>query len=70
MICLMCFKTRDTLTTMEIDGKALEAKVCKGCYYEITKVTGWLSLHGVVVQHQDQKNDNSKPPQTPPKNKS
>jgi len=68
MICRMCFKTRDTLTEMEVDGHKLEAKVCKGCYYEITKITGWLSLHG-VSQHLDSKNDISGTPPDPPKNK-
>jgi len=67
MRCHMCFKDKDNLVILRTKGKATGRKVCKGCWYELDKVLGFLAMSGINVDldyvSQNQESTNS--PQTP-----
>ncbi len=70
MICKMCFKSKDTLVPIDVDGEQLDAKICKGCFYEIDKIRGWFELRGVTLTRSlDSQNEVSSTPPNPPKDK-
>ncbi len=45
--CDMCFKEKIGLVP---PIPRLDAKVCKGCFYEIDRVVGFLEHYGFVLQ--------------------
>ncbi|MBA7552322.1 hypothetical protein ES705_44880 [subsurface metagenome] len=45
--CDMCFKEKISLVP---PISKLDAKVCKGCFYEIDRVVGFLEHYGFVLQ--------------------
>jgi len=47
--CDMCFKEK---TPIQPPVKGLPAGVCKGCYYEIDRVIGFLAHYGFGVSGQ------------------
>ncbi len=70
MICMKCYKATETLVPIEVDGDKTEQGVCKGCFYDINKVRGFLLTQGVRwVLIKDQQEEANVPPQTPPKKK-
>lgn len=49
MRCDLCFK--DKIGLQPVLPKC-PAKVCKGCFYEIDRVIGFLEHYGVTASHQ------------------
>jgi len=64
----MCFKERDNLVPLRVEGKAADNHVCKGCWYEIDKIIGFLSESGLIVSWpQDKENKGGGEGTTPKK---
>jgi len=57
---MKCYKATEQLVYIEVGKEKLERGVCKGCFYEINKVRGFLHTQGIVLTK-----DSSYSPQTP-----
>ena len=75
MRCNMCFKDKGSL---QPPLPKFPAAVCKGCYYEIDRVTGFLmhygwaisqglTIEGVQISAETAVPGNETPPKPPPK---
>jgi len=71
MICMKCYKATEQLVKIDVDGVETEQGICKGCFYDINKVRGFLLTQGIRWTHQESSETEANvPPQTPPKKKS
>jgi len=60
MRCKMCFKEKSGLQPLRIDGRGTDNHVCKGCYYEIDKIIGFLEESGLSVVWPQESKDSLK----------
>jgi len=75
MICMKCYKATESVVYIEVWDKKIKAGVCKGCFYEINKVRGFLLTQGVeftlrLPASESQQEEAITSPPTPPKKKS
>lgn len=74
MICMKCYKATESVVHIEVWDQKIKAGVCKGCFYEINKVRGFLLTQDVELTlrlpaSESQQEEANVPPQTPPKKK-
>lgn len=80
MICMKCYKATESVVLIKVEDEEIEAGVCKGCFYEINKVIGFLLTQNVVLRNrpiterrpasEDQEEEAIVPPKAPQKKKS
>ncbi len=75
MICMKCYKATESVVYIEIWNEKIKAGVCKGCFYEINKVRGFLLTQDVeftlrLPVSESQQEEAIVPPRPPQKKKS
>ncbi|MBA7707081.1 hypothetical protein ES703_115946 [subsurface metagenome] len=63
--CNFCFGDKSLVLP---PVKGIQAQVCKGCYYKIDQVVGFLRHYGATITVQSPLPDDANPP-NPPKSK-